>query len=66
MLVNPMKYYIFVKPLSQGPQKRYSQPMGMFWCGMVLYGTLWYGRGAYYRWVFSTDRCFAPILVVST
>ena len=28
---------------------------------MVLYGTLWYGMGAYYRWLFSTDGCFAPI-----
>ena len=32
MSVNPMKCYIFVKPLSQGPQKRCSQPMGMLWC----------------------------------
>ena len=28
---------------------------------MVLYGRWWYGMGAYYRWVFSTDGCFAPI-----
>ena len=24
---------------------------------MVLYGTLSYGMGAYYRWVLSTDGC---------
>ena len=29
---------------------------------MVLYGRLWYGMGAYYRWVLSTDGCEAHIL----
>ena len=28
---------------------------------MVLYGRLWDGMGAYYRWVLSTDGCEAPI-----